>query len=204
MNLAAITSLALVLCLSQGKEAMPVEKPSDHESLDTLVAALYDVISGPAEQKRDWKRFQSLFHDGARMQAMVMGRDGKRRLITMTPKEYVERSGKWAEANGMFEKETHRTQDVYGSIAQVFSTYELRIGDPDKEPDLTGINSIQCCRVDGKWRILSTLWEDARSAGPIPDRYRAGPKQETPAGSSTRPAPASGAGGPKKEPDDRK
>ena len=171
MNLPAIASFALLLLIPQEKAKVP-PKMTDHDTLDTLVAALYDVISGPKEQKRDWKRFESLFMEGARLQALTMGRDGKRRFVTMTPVEYVKRSGQWAEANGLFEKETHRSQDLYGHIAQVFSSYELHIGTADKEADMTGINSIQCCQVDGKWRILSLLWEDARSAGPIPARYR--------------------------------
>ena len=169
-------SLVLLMLLAQGKEKAPV-KVDDHESVDTLVSALYSVISGPKGAKRDWKRFASLFHEGGKLETISLGRDGKRRLITMTPADYVKRSGKWAETNGLFEKETHRSQDVYGHIAQVFSSYELRIGGADKAADLTGINSIQCCQVDGKWRILSVLWEDARSAGPIPVRYRPSKKQ---------------------------
>ncbi len=39
----------------------PTAKPSDVESVDAILKALYDVISGPAGQKRDWDRFRSLF-----------------------------------------------------------------------------------------------------------------------------------------------
>ena len=170
MNLPALACIALVILIPQQEDKMP-QKKADHDSIDTLVAALYAVISGPKDQKRDWKRFEALFLPGARLQTLTLGRDGKRRFVTMTPADYVKRSGKWAEGNGLFEKETHRSLDMYGHIAHVFSSYELRVGEVDKQADLTGINSIQCCQVDGKWRILSLLWEDARSAGPIPARY---------------------------------
>ena len=35
--------------------------PADVASVDAIVAALYDVISGPAGAPRDWDRMRSLF-----------------------------------------------------------------------------------------------------------------------------------------------
>ncbi len=40
--------------------------PADVATMDAIVAAVYDVISGPAG-KRDWDRFRSLFIPGARL-----------------------------------------------------------------------------------------------------------------------------------------
>src|SRR5262249_21342856 len=39
--------------------------PKDVASQDAIVAALYESISGPACQHRDWERFKSLFAPGA-------------------------------------------------------------------------------------------------------------------------------------------
>lgn len=206
MNILAIASFALLLLIPQEKAQEKAQEPAkmtDHDSLDTLVVALYDVISGPKGQKRDWKRFESLFMEGAKLQAMTLGRDGKRRFVSMAPADYVKRSGQWAEGNGLYEKETHRNQVLYGHIAHLFSSYELRVGSADKKADMTGINSIQCCQVDGKWRILSLLWEDSQSAGPIPDRFRAKPKAQTPAGKRGEASGKSPGTGEKKDGDDR-
>ena len=41
--------------------------PEDVASVDAIVAAVYDVISGPAGEARDWDRFRSLFLPGARL-----------------------------------------------------------------------------------------------------------------------------------------
>src|SRR4249920_3061734 len=41
--------------------------PRDVESIDGIIAAAYDVISGPAGKKRDWNRERSLFYPGARI-----------------------------------------------------------------------------------------------------------------------------------------
>ena len=45
--------------------APPPARPEDVKSMDAIMAAVYDVISGPAGQKRDWDRMRSLFAPGA-------------------------------------------------------------------------------------------------------------------------------------------
>jgi len=41
--------------------------PRDVESIDAIITAAYDVISGPAGKKRDWDRERSLYYPGARL-----------------------------------------------------------------------------------------------------------------------------------------
>src|SRR5947207_5733286 len=41
--------------------------PADVESIEAIIAAAYDSISGPAGKKRDWDRMRSLFISGARL-----------------------------------------------------------------------------------------------------------------------------------------
>src|SRR5580658_7280184 len=43
------------------------KNPSDVDTVEHLVAALYDVISGPAGKPRDWDRFRSLFLPDGRL-----------------------------------------------------------------------------------------------------------------------------------------
>jgi len=38
------------------KSPVPAADPADAGSIDAILGALYDVISGPAGQKRDWDR----------------------------------------------------------------------------------------------------------------------------------------------------
>ena len=40
---------------------------ADHKSIESIIAATYDVISGAKGEKRDWKRFKALFHPQARL-----------------------------------------------------------------------------------------------------------------------------------------
>ena len=62
--------------------------PKDVASQDAIIAALYDVISGPACQSRDWDRFRSLFAPGARLIPTGFN-GGKAATRAMTPDEYA-------------------------------------------------------------------------------------------------------------------
>ena len=47
--------------------AIPPANPADVATMDSIIAAVYDVISGPAKSQRNWDRFRSLFVPGARL-----------------------------------------------------------------------------------------------------------------------------------------
>jgi len=49
---------------------------SDVSTLDGILHALYEVLSGPAGQPRDWERYRSLFIEGARLIVVVAGKLG--------------------------------------------------------------------------------------------------------------------------------
>src|ERR1700755_1397386 len=66
----------------------PTAKPGDVDTIEHILAATYDVISGPAGP-RDWDRFRSLFYPGARL--MPSRRDDKGTITArvFTPDEYA-------------------------------------------------------------------------------------------------------------------
>src|SRR5579863_9768934 len=123
--------------------APPAAKPADVASPDAILAATYDVISGPAGQKRDWDRFRSLFLPGAHLVAAAKRQDGTPALFNVTPDQYAARADGYFEKSGFFEKESARHADRYGNILQVFSTYESRHDSTDEKPFARGINSFQ-------------------------------------------------------------
>jgi len=151
-------------------QSAPRAAPSDVESLDAIVAALYDVISGPAGQPRDWDRFRSLFRDGARL----IPTGGASELDVISPDDYVARSGPFLEERGFFETEIHRTTERYGAVAHLFSTYESR-WTPEEDPFDRGINSIQAFHDGSRWWIVTIFWQGERGSGDeIPANYLPG------------------------------
>ncbi len=161
-----VLALAAAAPLSQDSRPNVV---NDGVTIDSAIAALYDVISGPPGP-RDWDRFKGLFAEDARLAATGMTRAGERRMRTMTPDGYIEGSGAFLEENGFFEIEIARTVDHFGDIAHAFSTYEAR-REKDGEVIMRGINSIQLVHTDEGWRILTVFWTQERDDQPIPEEY---------------------------------
>ncbi|HKK26734.1 MAG TPA: hypothetical protein VKB18_01505 [Gemmatimonadota bacterium] len=151
--------------------ARPAADPADVSSMDAILAALYDVISGPAGQKRDWDRMRSLFIPGARLVPTGVDSAGTTRWRTMSVDDYIRWSGPYLEKNGFFEKEIGRTVERYGTIAQVFSAYASRHEADDAEPFQRGINSVQLLWDGSRWWVVTIFWEPERPGHPIPERF---------------------------------
>lgn len=75
------------------------------------------------------------------------------------------------EKDGFFEKEISRKTDQYGSVVQIFSTYESRRTIKDEKPFMRGINSIQLWFDGKRWWILTIFWQGETPDNPIPDKY---------------------------------
>lgn len=156
-----------------------VARPQDVESPDAIIAALYDVISGPAGQKRDWERFRSLFAPGARLIPTGRRPDGSHAMRVLTPDEYAERSATALETNGFFEREIGRRTEQFGGVLHAFSAYESKRTTADATPFARGINSIQLVNDGRRWFVLTILWEGERPDNKIPDKYL-GPSKAPP------------------------
>jgi len=152
-------------------ESRPEANPADVESIDTIIAALYDVISGPAGQTRDWDRFRSLFVPEARLIPTGMSPSGEFGHQILSADEFVSNSAPFMEERGFFEIETARTTERFGQIAHVFSTYDSRWKETDAEPFDRGINSIQLLFDGERWAILNIFWAAERADLSIPERY---------------------------------
>jgi hypothetical protein len=145
--------------------------PADVATIDTTVAALYDVISGPAGKKRDWNRFRSLFIPGARMIPTGKRQTGAVGSTVIEPEGYITRSSSVLEEQGFFEKEVARRTETFGNIAHVFSTYEARRKAEDKDPFMRGINSIQLMNDGKRWWIVTVFWQAESPDTQLPKKY---------------------------------
>jgi len=161
IGLVAIVIVTVGAWPQEEKTARPVAAPRDVRSIDAIINALYDTISGPPGQ-RDWKRFRSLFLPEARLiMAMPPSKEGKRAEV-MSVEEWIKRSSPHMMKNGFFEREVYRQDDHYGHIAHVFSGYESRRRAEDEEPFSRGKNSIQLLHDGKRWWVVSVLWDFER------------------------------------------
>lgn len=178
--LVLLAILLFPIALAAQDSASAKRPPADSADVATpqaIVAAAYDAISGPAGT-RNWDRFLSLFGEGARLIPTGCNAEKTRcGAQVMTPEEYVQRAGAYFKDNGFFERSSHNVTERYGLIAQVFSTYESRHAASDPEPFVRGINSFQLRSDGARWYIMSIMWVDERTSGPIPAEYGGEPSR---------------------------
>jgi hypothetical protein len=146
-------------------------RPADVASIESIIAALYDVISGPPGQDRDWSRFRSLFTDGARLIVGAPGSDGRVPARNMTVEEYVRSADAFLKRDGFWEREIAHRIERYGNVAHVFSTYESRVKSAESAPFSRGVNSIQLLTNGQRWWVVTIFWDFERPGNPIPPEY---------------------------------
>jgi hypothetical protein len=155
---------------ASAQEPAPKAKPEDVGSIDAIVKALYDVISGPQGKARDWDRFRALCAPGARLIPAAPLKGGGAKAVVNTPEEYIEKATPAFEKTGFFESEIARRVEAFGNIAHVWSTYESRHAEGEA-PFVRGINSIGLLRDGERWRIVTVFWSSETPESPIPPEY---------------------------------
>ena len=133
---------------------------SEVGTLDGIIKATYDVISGPAGKQRDWGRFRSLYAPGARLMPVIGGASPHVRVLS--PDEYVQRVEPIFVVEDFWELETNRQVEEFGRIAHVVSHYESR-RKADGPAFETGTNSMQLFNDGTRWWIVSVMWNTARN-----------------------------------------
>ncbi|MFV0541609.1 MAG: hypothetical protein ACK5MZ_10325 [Aestuariibaculum sp.] len=141
-------------------------------TIDSTIKSLYTVISGEKGVERDWDLFKFLFHPGAKLIASGKNIDGEVQVAYMSPDEYIKNSGKWMFENGFFENEIHRTVETFGTMSQVFSTYEAFNSEEDEKPLIRGINSFQLFNDGERWWIINIFWAKETRKHKIPNKYK--------------------------------
>lgn len=147
-------------------------RPSDVFSIDAIITAAYDGISGPAGKKRDWDRERSLYYPGARLiPTAKTGANDSLAPQILDIDGFIARVEPYFAEHGFFEKEIARRVEQFGQIAHAWSTYESRHGEDDPEPFMRGINSIQLFYDGNRWWILNIYWQQESARHPVPEKY---------------------------------
>jgi hypothetical protein len=144
------------------------------QSLEDTLTTLYDAVSGPAGQPRDWERFRTLFIPGARMiptnRAIHHGQGGHPPDV-MDIDTFIRTTAPVLEPMDFYEVQVAMRVERFGCIAHVWSTYDSRRTPDDAEPFARGINSIQLYHDGARWWVVNVFWDSERADNPIPPRY---------------------------------
>lgn len=148
-------------------------RAADVGTIDGMVKAYYDVISGPAGKPREWSRDRTLYIRDLRFVDVGVDKDGKPAPRIVSHQEYVDSTDPSFVSRGFYEKEIHRAAERFGPIAHVWSTYESR--QTENGPVIArGINSIELFWDGTRWWIANAIWTDETKENPIPKEYLPG------------------------------
>ena len=165
-----VFSLSLMFYAVRSVCAQPVAAPADVESIDAIIKASYDVISGSKDEARDWDRERSLFHPESRHMPTRMSESGEFVVDVMDVDGFIERAAPYFAKEGFYEYEIARKTEQFGNIAHVFSTYEWRNA-MDGPVGGRGINSFQLLFDGERWWIMSVFWQQESADFTIPSKY---------------------------------
>jgi hypothetical protein len=160
-----------------GHPGWPAAKPEDVSSPEAILAAVYNVISGPKGQPRDWDRMRSLFLPDARLipATNVPSTPGTTAshsdAVFLTIDGYIARSSGRMTSAGFFEHSIHNEVEQFGNIVQIWSTYESRHNADDPAPFARGINSFQLLKDGDRYWVVNIFWDAESPAHPIPAQY---------------------------------
>jgi hypothetical protein len=131
-------------------------------TLDQLIAALNDAITGPAN--RDRTCFRQILLPQVRL-IPVGTPTATPRLLTID--DWIAAVAKRG-TSLVTEKQIKYRSETYGNVAHLWSTYETGI---DGKPFTRGINSIQAVFDGQNWKIVEILWQVETPTIPSPAQY---------------------------------
>ena len=178
--IAPLLAVGLMLGLARPAHA----GPSDWESPEAIVQALYDTISADAGAKRDWDRYRALFLDGARM-SLAMDSKIASGIIGMGTEDLIAQTETAYAATGFHEIPLVTRVERHGLMASVMSSFEVRLRRSDEKPLLRGLNHFQLLNDGERWWIVSNVGIVETPKSPLPKDLL--PSKADPATSSLKP-----------------
>jgi hypothetical protein len=163
---------AMLFSFSSFSQIQDTDSTEDLSTVNGIIHSLYDVISGPVGQERNWNDFRNLFAEDARMYIAVPTNDSGTVLKSITPDEYAQRNQTRLSDIGFNEDELYRITNTYGAGTQIFSTYESHFTNKNGEEEITkGINNIQLYFDGERYFIVSIFWDANAKNIEVPERY---------------------------------
>lgn len=155
------------------KEPPPLAVQPDGSSVDAIVTALYASVSHGPEYEPNWNRLRALFLPDARIVPPLPA--GAEQFTVLDPaafeariRRYIQGRRERRERLGFTEREIARRERRFGSVCQVFSTYENLWSPHERPPFARGVHSILLVDDGRRWWIAALVWDSERPEKPIP------------------------------------
>jgi hypothetical protein len=141
----------------------------DKAEIAALIRDCYAMVSGPAGP-RDWSRQDELFHPDCRQMRTGVDANGAPWIETFSPDEYAANADALLSTMDFYEVALVNRIEVFGNMAQAWSSYEAKHHPDDTEPERRGINAFQFYKgPEGRWQIISMIWDNERAGLTLPE-----------------------------------
>ena len=147
------------------------EYKDDVISINSIINALYDVISGEKGEERNWDRERNLFHSEARLIVVRKDNDGSLDTKVMTSGEFIQYAQPFLDGESFYEYEIARKVEEFGHVVHVWSTFGSKNLIDDDKPHTRGINSIQLLHDGKRWWVMTVYWNKETHEFPLPKKY---------------------------------
>ncbi|SEA52999.1 hypothetical protein SAMN05443667_105128 [Flavobacterium gillisiae] len=141
----------------------------DTATINGLMKAFYEVVSGEAGKKRQWERDLSIHNPNA-IYSYISNVNGELKQLTLSVKDFHKETDDMVLETAFYETEINREVKVFGNIANVWSTYETRL-EKNGIVARRGINSIQLFYADDRWEIISVVFDRETENNRIPQTF---------------------------------
>jgi hypothetical protein len=155
---------------NEGHVKVPViaARSEDVSSIEGIVEASYETISGPVGAPRQWGRDRTLFASSVHF--ISLGNDPKTGKVAVRDsnyQEYLDESDSFLVKEGFTEVEVGHIIKQYGNVATVLSSYEGRVQSTGKIIT-RGVNIFSLYNDGQRWWIQTMMWDQERPGNPIP------------------------------------
>jgi hypothetical protein len=150
------TALCAVALAASAAQAQPGPRPEDVATIDGIIRAYYQVVSGPAGEAADAERDRSLHHPDAWVAIAGVDDQGRPSVNVVGLDGYHGDNAPRRE--GFWEWETDRVVQRSGNMVHVWSSYASARTEGG-EPYARGVNSITLFHDGARWWIMGWMFD---------------------------------------------
>jgi len=156
--IAAVSVLAGLAIIPGAAIAQQEAQPEDVATIDGIMKAYYEVVSGPAGEVADIERDRTLHHPEAWIAISGTDSSGKPTVRVMTLDGFYGDNA--PRQQGFWEWETDRVTKRSGNMLHVWSSYASARTEGG-EPFDTGVNSVTLFWDGERWWIMNWMFDAA-------------------------------------------
>jgi hypothetical protein len=141
---------------------------SDVSTIEGIIKASYEAISGGVGVPRQWGRDRTLYDP--QMRFVSLGKDpssGKVTRSSGTEQQFADHADAYFMRVGFVEHELAHAIHRFGNVATVLSSYQGKETATNRPAD-RGVNIFQLYNDGRRWWILSMVWDEERPDNPLP------------------------------------